>query len=437
MGRGRKAGTALSREHREKLSAAAKKYFKDHEPTTKLEKNKQSFIGPPKPPYLLSPEGYEKRVLAARKAAVTKQLALAEAFTKQALETGSWISADRIKTEDGIYVRLQHKCGTNIEVQWQTARKHSIGDSLCKTCNPIFKGSSKLEDELFEFCKTLEPTIIRHYKKVLSGGKEVDLADQKRKLAIELNGLFWHSEENGFTKTRHLEKTNKLEEQGWRLIQIFEDELLLKPEIVKSRLKAIFSKSDRRVFARQCVLDSVPAAEAEKFFNETHIQGWAQSSVRLGLRTKTGELIACMSFGKPRFNKKHSWELIRFSTSLNTTVVGGASKLFKAFLKSHSGSIISYADRRWSSGGLYRALGFAELQSTEPAYFYFKGDLRKSRFTFQKKKLTSFENFSIDKTEQQIMAEAGWRRIWDCGNRVFVFSSKDTDEAEAKLTYNS
>ncbi|MBR4315953.1 MAG: hypothetical protein IKP65_03150, partial [Alphaproteobacteria bacterium] len=56
--------------------------------------------------------------------------------------------------------------------------------------------------------------------------------------------------------------------------------------------------------------------------------------------------------------KNYDYELIRFASKIGYQVIGGASKLLSYFRKQYKGSIISYADRRYSNGKLYEAIGF-------------------------------------------------------------------------------
>ena len=43
-----------------------------------------------------------------------------------------------------------------------------------------------------------------------------------------------------------------------------------------------------------------------------------------------------MTLGKPRYNKKYEWELLRLCTQGGLRVIGGASKLFKYFIKTYN-----------------------------------------------------------------------------------------------------
>ena len=131
-----------------------------------------------------------------------------------------------------------------------------------------------------------------------------------------------------------------------------------------------------------------------------------------------------MTFGKCRFDKKHEWELLRFCNKLGYHIPGAASKLLKHFEHvCKPKSLVSYADRRWSQGKLYRALGFKLDHASAPDYWYFRPQNTSavySRIRFQKHKLPKMlEHFDSRKTEVQNMAENGYCRIFDCGNIVF------------------
>ena len=93
------------------------------------------------------------------------------------------------------------------------------------------------------------------------------------------------------------------------------------------------------------------------FLNSNHLQGNCISKYRYGLYYND-ELVSLMTFGKMRKNlngKKEEgvYELLRFCNKLNTTVVGGASKLLKHFIKTvNPKRIVSYTYKGWSNSNL-------------------------------------------------------------------------------------
>lgn len=57
-------------------------------------------------------------------------------------------------------------------------------------------------------------------------GKELDIIIPECKIAIEVNGVVWHSSKHSKNaKGRHLEKTLMCEKLGWRLLHVWSDEL--------------------------------------------------------------------------------------------------------------------------------------------------------------------------------------------------------------------
>ena len=139
-----------------------------------------------------------------------------------------------------------------------------------------------------------------------------------------------------------------------------------------------------------------------------------------------------MTFGNLRKNlgsntKNDTYELLRFCNKLNTTVIGGASKLLSHFIKIHKPiEIISYCDLRWSNGNLYEELGFTLDHISKPNYFYVKTNIRENRFKYRKDVLVK-NGYDRNKTEHTIMLERGYYRLYDCGCSVYklTFDNKN------------
>ena len=125
-----------------------------------------------------------------------------------------------------------------------------------------------------------------------------------------------------------------------------------------------------------------------------------------------------------KISQTHNFDndIIRLCTLKYHYVAGGASKLFKYFkLKYNPGSIISYANRRFSNGSIYNLLGFKLKGTTNPNY-YIKGNQVLSRYKCQKHKLKDLlENYDDNLSEYQNMINNGYVRLFDCGNLVFQY----------------
>ena len=319
-----------------------------------------------------------------------------------------------------------NKCGEDfdafIDQNWSSRNGNP---ARCMKCHPysLTCGTSGDEQQICDFVMQFADgdKILRNTKQLIAP-LELDIVLNDKKIAIEYDGLFWHSDTAGSKNEQyHLNKTELCEAQGIHLIHIFEDEWLEKRDIVKSRLKSLLGAYDAVVFARKCEVREVASYESMKFQEDNHLQGAVGAKVHLGLYYND-QLISLMTFGKPRFNKKAEWELLRFCNRLGYHVPGGASKLLMHFERNwHPKSLISYADRRWSRGKLYEALGFELDHISKPDYWYVKDQRRYSRVRFQKHKLKDLlANFDARKTEVQNMLEAGYLRVFDCGNFVFL-----------------
>ena len=138
---------------------------------------------------------------------------------------------------------------------WQTPNNHlngngcplcknrKIGDGLRDTVEDFTKKSNEIHD-ITDCLKALSPQ--QH-------NREIDVYIPSLNLGIEYNGLHWHSERLGKDKNYHLDKLNKCNEQGIKLIQIFEDEWINHREICESKLKQICGlNTNPKIFARTC-----------------------------------------------------------------------------------------------------------------------------------------------------------------------------------------
>lgn len=284
----------------------------------------------------------------------------------------------------------------------------------CPNCFP--KKSSLSEIEIKNFLHTLNIDYIENTRKIISP-YELDIFISKFNLAIEFNGLYWHSDAINSDKKYHLNKTNLFREKGIKLIHIFEDEWLNKKEIVESIISSKLGMSNK-IGARKC--KTVYLENQVEFLNQNHIQGYINSDVTIGLMHKNS-LVSVLTLGKPRFNKNYEWEILRYCNKLNTSIIGGFQKLIKRFIDDYDPkSIITYSDQRYFDGNIYRNSGFKLLKITDPNYWYVKNDKRYSRYKFQKHRLENqLEVFDPNLSESQNMKNNNYKKIYDCGNFVY------------------
>lgn len=329
--------------------------------------------------------------------------------------------------------QIDHYKNIDVKENWRCSKCHnSIHSTLsdgkiprCFVCYPRSHRSSKMESAIADFIKSLNFEIIQNSRDVIAP-LEIDIFVPTSNLAIEINGTYWHSENQGRTKFYHYNKLIACQSSGIRLIQILSSEWNDNPDLIKSRLKSILGVN-KRIFARNCQIKNISHVDSVNFFDANHIQKSCNSKIQLGLFIE-GNLVAAMSFGKSRFNKTLDWELLRYASIQDFNVIGGASKLFSYFIKQHTPiSIISYCDLRWNNGNLYNRLGFTKTKTSPPNYWYtINYEILESRIKYQKHKLKDIlTNYEESLTEWENMKNNNYDRIWDCGSAVFEWKAFD------------
>ena len=295
-----------------------------------------------------------------------------------------------------------------IDIDNYIKRKNS---TICTVCNPIGDNISLMEIQLYDYIKsTYVDEIICGYRDEL----DIDIYLPDLKIGFEFNGLYWHSELYKH-KNYHIDKTNHFKNKGIRIIHIWEDDWIYKQEIIKSQISSLLS-INRKIFARKCIVNEVSIEDTRKFLNENHIQGFVNSSIKIGLYHE-GKLVSIMTFDKFEGRKRmidNEWNLNRFCNLLNTNVIGGASKLLSYFMKNNNiKRIISYADIDWSIGSMYYKLGFNNIFESKPDYKYVVDGKRAHKSGYKKSKLNT------DLTETLEMKKRNIYKIYDCGKIKF------------------
>jgi hypothetical protein len=205
--------------------------------------------------------------------------------------------------------------------------------------------------------------------------KELDIYIPRYKLAIEYNGLYWHSIKQGKDISYHSSKTDSCNENGIRLINVFENEWRNKREIVESNIKRALGVAPN---LNSAIYDirNVSQTSKKDFLNKNHIDGDKESSVNLGLFHKD-ELVYLLAMKDN--------EIIRHTNKNGVNVVNGFKLLFKYAIKKYNKTkILVRCNKRWDDNKLYRANNFVFLKREEPSLMILEDN-----------------------------------RIWDCGNSVF------------------
>ena len=248
--------------------------------------------------------------------------------------------------------------------------------------------TSRGEKEVVKFVNSLNVKTIHDRCNILPH-LELDIYCPEQKIAIEYNGVYWHSDLVLNSRLYHYNKSKACEERGIRLIHVYEDEWQdpIRREIVKSQIKIALGKVESRIYARECEVREISNKEARPFNNANHIQGHRNAKITYGLFYKD-ELVQLMSFS---WNAHYeAWEIVRGCPGSNNIVVGGVSKLFKHFIREYNPDrIFSYCDYNKFNGVGYEAIGMKYIGETKCNKWYVINGRRYERnprkYSFYKK----------------------------------------------------
>ena len=263
--------------------------------------------------------------------------------------------------------------------------------------------------------------------------KELDIYIPALNVAIECNGCYWHSDMEK-PKDYHTKKFVECRDKGIQLIQIWEDWMINKPEVVKSFLQAKLGICNTTYHARKCTVQEIDYQTATNFLELNHIQGKCSSNYRLGLFFEE-QLVAVMCFnkrsalsGSKQINDSEA-ELIRFCNLRGTRVVGGAGKLLKHYIKVFKPAIVtSYSANDISNGQLYKSLGFVTDSKVSESYWYIEPVTfrRQHRSIYTRagivRKWPEYDINDKSWTERIVMDSKGYMRIYDAGTTKWVLN---------------
>lgn len=246
---------------------------------------------------------------------------------------------------------------------------------------------------------------------------------------LEINPSATHNINfNPFSKTKvidknyHKEKLLNAKEKGYKCIFVFDWD---------DPYKIIYLLSNKtKIYARNCEIKEVKKKEVSEFLDKYHLQNSCKGQkICLGLYHKN-ELIQVLTFGKPRYNKKYEYELIRLCTRNDSIVIGGSERLFKYFISKYSPkSIISYCDISKFTGNVYSHLGFVKEKESNPSCHWVNIKTKQIinnnillKLGFDKIFGT---NYGKNTSNIDLMLQHQFVQVYDCGQDTYTWKKQE------------
>lgn len=301
-------------------------------------------------------------------------------------------------------------------------RRYELNNKLNQTFD------SKAECEIHELFSKLD-NVVLHDRKILSG-EELDIYIPTKKLAIEFNGTYWHSDIYKETNY-HQHKTIECAKKGIHLIHIFEYEWENKKtrEQLINYINRLIQDNTKRIYGRCTEIKDISAQEANEFCEKYHLQGSNNSAINIGC-LYNNELVGVMTVGSPRYNSNYEYELHRLCWKDDIAVIGGSEKLFKYLInKYNTKSVVTYVDISKFTGKVYTRLGFKPIEDiiTKPSYHWVNSHLNTvlSRYQSQKHLLIEQGLGIKEQTEDEIMNSLGYLKVYNSGNLKLAWKKED------------
>ncbi len=320
--------------------------------------------------------------------------------------------------EHGTY-KLAELVGCDISTIHTTSKKFDI---------PLPpRPRSNIEETFETFLKDNNINFVSGTRRILPSKKELDFYIPEYNLAIELNGLYYHSEiSGGKSRSYHHNKWKECNDLGITLLSIQEDEFKNKSKFWFNKILYMTKNMQpKKIHARKCKIKELTTVS--NFLKEHHLQGSCSSKYKFGLFYED-QLLSVMTFSNTRNNNHGIIELSRFCNHSDYLVSGGASKLLSYFIKTYGhlyNEIISFSDNNYSNGNVYKTLGFTLKENTKPDYKYITPNYLTRHHKAGFRKSLIFKKFDIpdhmkDSPEWELMQHLGYDRIWDTGKKKWI-----------------
>jgi len=244
----------------------------------------------------------------------------------------------------------------------------------CMNCNSINSNSSSYEDELYKYLSIYDITIKKNHR---IDNQEIDIYLPDFNIGIEINGLYWHSEIKK-NKDYHKNKSDFFSSIGIKILHIWEDDWLLRPDIVKNVIidKLGIGKV-HNISASNCTISTLTSNELNSYIYNNTIEYINGSNISIGLRYNN-DLVSVMSFNIT--NNLNTLAL--FSDKLTYNIDNSGTTLFNYFIDNYSpNNLVAYIDNdyyRMDSNYLLD-LGFVFEKAIEPTYYLCKNQRRFTR----------------------------------------------------------
>lgn len=257
---------------------------------------------------------------------------------------------------------------------------------------------SSLENKIFNFLTDLN---LRPQRGLIIDNKRPDILVNN--LVIECDGLYWCCDHIIDDNMYHYNKSVIYKNNGLRPLFFRGDEIEDKFDIVQSIIINSLHLNKNKIYARNTNFKEISNLECFNFCEHNHLMGGFKSTSRSFALLYGDEIVSIFQVKESK-NNSGKYDLSRYCTIKNTSVVGGFTKMLTNFEKLLQPSYLqTFIDLRYGNGEYLLNHGFNN--SFCNVSFKWTDGVR----TFHKTKFKGNSGY-----------ENGLNKIWDCGQQKMI-----------------
>ena len=290
-------------------------------------------------------------------------------------------------------------------------------------------GTSILEQEVIAYVKSILPkdVEIKENDRKLISPKELDIYIPELSVAVEFNGLYWHSEANGKSKNYHYNKWKQCKSKNVQLITVWEDDWLYRQEHVKSQLSTLLRTPDKNlptIHASKLSTKEVDKNKAKEFYNSSYLKEFSSDSNYYALVDNEKDSMCALLTWKQVDEKV----VIIEDYCEKDSVVNGLEKLIHHILKRINNKNVENVIAHIDNSSVYRAsfekIGFMQVQSVKHIFSYV---VKRERVHESHMSAAFFKDnqelvYDSDLTLEELKIKNGITKLWDCGKISYVLN---------------
>ena len=266
-----------------------------------------------------------------------------------------------------------------------------------KSSGLLSKGTSKQEISLANTVQLLLPEEkILHNDRTILKGHELDIYIPSRHLALEFDGLYWHSSANGKDRFYHLKKSIDCEKAGIQLMHVWSNDWECRKPLVVDTIKRACGLCTK-LKAENCSLRELSVREGKVFFDSFHFAGNDDTATHYYGLEYQDTIVMAASFKEDR--------ILRVAERKGLQILDGMKLLISLYPVR---PLQVECDRRYYKGTMFKEAGFREISPTNPEPHYTKDYVK------------VFKGSDMQNLNEAQLLKSGYEIIYDCGMRRFI-----------------